>query len=182
MNGRRCTRCGNRLRIRTQNCRHCGWREPTPARRPRSARRSVSYGLGLVLGLCALLFVGQRMVEPTRIADWYAEFALQHLPRQFSSVAPAASASGAYLYCIRRVVKDKLEAESVATFPGSTPDNTVALGDGAYRVETHVVEDRPDGDRMRWGFTCTVQYEGKRWVLQDLEMGSDAQAASAAER
>jgi hypothetical protein len=176
MNGRRCTRCGNRLRIRLRSCRHCGWRETPRPGGARSRRRSAGYAIGLVLGLCALLFVGHRMIEPTAIADWYAEFAIQHLPRQFSSVAPAASASGAYFFCIRRVVKDKLERESVATFPGISNENTLPLGDGGYRVETHVVEDRVDGERLRWSFTCTARYDRNRWVLHDLEMGSYARA------
>jgi len=173
---RRCARCGNRIRIRSRSCRHCAWPEQRPSRSESHApKRRVLFGVGGLIAILALLFVGQRMIEPTAIADWYAEFALQHLPRQFSSMAPAESASGAYLFCVRRVVKDKIEQTSVATFPSITRENTVVLADGVYRVNTYVYEDRADGERVKWDFTCLTQFDRNRWVLQDLEMGSYSQ-------
>lgn len=179
MFGQRCTRCGNRIRLRSRRCRHCNWQEarPTPAATPRkSVRRSLGYGLGIVLGLVVLLFVGQRMVEPTVIGEWYAEFAIRHLPAQFSAFAPAESPAGAFLFCVRRVVKDKLAPESVATFPPATAGNTRPIGAGLYQVEGYVDEDQVSGERTRRTFVCTVQYEQKRWVLRTLEMGSLAHA------
>jgi hypothetical protein len=175
MFGHRCTRCGNRIRLRSRSCRHCNWQaaRPAPAAAPRrSVRRRVGYGIGLVLGLVVILFVGQRMVEPTVIGEWYAEFAIQHLPAKFSSFAPAESATGAFLFCVRRVVKDKLEPESVATFPHATSAQTRTVGEGVYQVQGYVDEDRVTGERIRRSFACTVQYEQKRWVLHNLEVGS----------
>jgi hypothetical protein len=178
MFSQRCNRCGNRIRMRSRRCRHCNWEEERPVApsRPRSLQRSIGFGFGVVFGLMVVLFLGQRMVEPTVIGEWYAEFAIRHLPAQFSSFAPAESSTGAFLYCVRRVVKDKLESESVATFPASTPANTRFVGEGVYRVEGHVDEDRVTGERIRRNFVCTVQYEQKRWVLQQLEVGNLALA------
>jgi hypothetical protein len=129
-----------------------------------------------VLALCTMLVIGHRMVEPTVIADWYAEFALRHLPQQFSAFAPAESSTGAFLFCIRRVVKGEMESTSVATFPSATPANTVALGDGRWRVDAHVLEDLPDGERVKRDFRCTTKYEKNRWVLEDLSVEQLAHA------
>jgi hypothetical protein len=172
----RCDRCGNRIRIRSFRCRHCNRKDPSlQSLSPRSTvRRRVGFGIGITLGLVALLFIGQRMIEPTTIADWYAEFAIQHLPRHFSNFAPAETPSGAFYFCIRRVVKDALQPESVATFPSSTPENTVLLGEQRYQVSTHVIEDQMDGERVRKLFTCTTRYERGHWVLEGLSVGSHA--------
>jgi hypothetical protein len=173
---RRCSRCGNRLRIRSRKCRHCGAPDTQPrrAQRPGSRLRRLAYGVGVFLALGTMLFVGQRIVEADAIADWYAQFALQHLPQQFSSLAPSESPNGAFLFCVRRVVKDQLDPLSVATFPSQTTANTVTLGEGHWRVTAHVIEDRDDGERIRHEFRCETRYEQKRWVLESLSLGSMA--------
>jgi hypothetical protein len=175
MTSRRCERCGNRVRVRSRRCRHCNWKAPAVDRRG-SRRRLAALVGALAVSVVAALFVGRQLVEPDTIADWYAEFAMQHLPRQFSSVGPAESASGAFYFCIRRVVRDGIERESVATFPVQTAENTTSIGDGRYRVSTHVIEERVDGASERKPFTCIAEYERNRWVLHELEMGTHAAA------
>lgn len=180
MTGRRCTRCGNRLRIRSRTCRHCG-RPEHPAAAGAAARRGprriVGLGLGALLVAGVLLFVGQRMVTPAAIADWYAEFAMQRLPQFFSGFAPAESSMGAFYFCIRRVVKDEMDARSVATFPSANGRTLVELGEGLYRIETFVDEDRADGSRVRREFSCTTRYERNRWVLEELRMNGEVRLA-----
>jgi hypothetical protein len=173
MMNRRCDRCGNRVRTRSRRCRHCNWEAPASPRRV-VARRVAAALAGLTIALAGLFLVARNAIEPDTIADWYAEFAMQHLPRHFSDVAPAESASGAYYFCVRRVVRDHLERESVATFPMLTAENTTPIGEGAYRVHAHVIEETATGERLRRDFTCTAEYERNRWVLHELELGTHA--------
>jgi hypothetical protein len=178
---RRCTRCGNRLRIRSRQCRHCGAREELLAPGGSASwLRRLGTGVGILVTLLVLVFAGKWVVEPEVVADWYAEIAVQHLPRQFSSFAPSESPRGAFYYCIRRVVKDHMEPSSVATFPSTDESNTVALGEGRYRVGAHVLEDLESGERLRREFTCTANFQRGRWVLEQLNVEGTAHAMRAA--
>jgi hypothetical protein len=177
----RCARCGNRLRIRSRRCRHCG--APDEGRKGAAEGSRVArfaWAVGIVVALLAMLFVGRRVIEPGAVADWYAEMAIQHLPRQFSAFAPAESPRGAFYFCIRRVVKDHMDPNSVATFPGNDVANTVALGAGRYRVGTHVVENTEAGEEVRREFTCVTTYDRGRWTLDELSVESYAQASNRA--
>jgi hypothetical protein len=175
---RRCDRCGNRVRIRSFRCRHCGVKAAglSDGVQPRSRLRRIGYGVSILFALGMLLVIGQRTLEPTVIADWYADLALQHLPQPFSSLAPVETSQGAFLFCIRRVVKDTLDPLSVATFPSRTDGNTVSLGGGRWQVATHVFEELENGERVRHNFRCVVQYQERRWVLEELSVLNLAQA------
>jgi hypothetical protein len=175
----RCTRCGNRLRIRSRQCRHCGAREaPIPHERERSWLRRLGVGAGILAVLLVLALVGKRTVEPAVVADWYAEMAIQHLPAQFSNFAPAETARGAFYYCIRRVVKNHMDPASVATFPSIDQSNTVALGEGRYRVGAYVVEETEAGEQLQRAFTCTAAYQQGRWVLEQIAVDSPGDAVT----
>jgi len=178
MMNQRCDRCGNRVRARSGRCRHCNREAPANGGRV-AARRITAAFAGLAIALAGLLLVARNSIQPDTIADWYAEFAMQHLPRHFSNFAPAESASGAYYFCLRRVVRGHLERESVATFPVRTTENTTPLGEGVYRVHAHVVEETATGERLRRDFTCTAEYERSRWVLHELELGTHARLDAA---
>jgi hypothetical protein len=175
----RCTRCGNRLRIRSRQCRHCGAREdPVPHERERSWLRRLGVGAGILAVLLVLALVGKRTVEPAVVADWYAEIAIQHLPAPFSNFAPSETSRGAFYYCIRRVVKNHMDPGSVATFPSMDPSNTVALGEGRYRVNTYVVEATEEGEQFQRAFTCTTVYERGRWVLEQMAVDGPGDAVT----
>lgn len=175
MREQRCGRCGGRLRFRSNHCRHCGHVEEGGGAGG-GWFRVLGYGFSIAFALTALLFLGPRVIDSSAIADWYAEMAIQHLPRQFSSFAPAETADGAFYFCIRRVVKDAMEATSVATFPSASDESTTELGEGRYRVRSMVHEDRASGERVTRQFTCVTRYERALWVLEDLSIGEYAQA------
>jgi hypothetical protein len=178
MREQRCERCGGRLRFRSNDCRHCGRIQEATAEANSGSRwlRVFGYSFGLAFALAVVLLLGPRVVDSSGIADWYAEMAIQHLPRQFSSFAPAETATGAFSFCIRRVVKDALESTSVATFPSAGEETTTELGAGRYRVESVVHEDRVSGDRVTHTFRCVARYDRAQWVLENLSVGGYAQA------
>lgn len=172
MRSQRCERCGNRIRPLSRTCRHCGT-PAGPAEHTASRRRRLGFAsvLGaMAMAVAALFFLGPRSVDPGAVAEWYAEMAINHLPRPFSAFAPSESESGAFYFCIRRVVKDGLDDTSVATFPTPAEGRVQALGDGRYRISTHLYEDRPGGERLRREFACTTKFERNRWVLESLSM------------
>ncbi|HET7321389.1 MAG TPA: hypothetical protein VFI96_02765, partial [Longimicrobiaceae bacterium] len=118
-----------------------------------------------------LLAVGGYLYENANdVADWYATFAWQHLPAGASSFAPAPSGSGAYFYCARQVVKQMKGELAVQTFPAPEEGETVALGNSRYRIRAYVDQADRAGDRARFDFTCSVRYDGGRWVLEELEL------------
>ncbi len=173
MNEDRCKRCGGRLRVRSGRCRQCGAERMhvhSTNRETAGRRRTVRYLLACLLLVASLLGVRQIITSPT-VADWYADVALRHLPAQFSAFAATDSPAGAYNFCIRQVVRKLTPDASVETFPSSTPENTVALGENRYRIESFFYEDRITGERVQQYFTCNVKYADGRWVLEDLSPG-----------
>ncbi len=173
MNQGRCKRCRSRVQVRSGRCRQCGAERihtPPANRQTVGWRRSVLYLVASLL-LMASLFGARQIVTSQPVADWYAEVALRHLPEQFSSFALTDGTTGAYNFCIRQVVRKLTPSASIETFPASTPQNTLSLGENRYRVESFFYEDRVTGERVQQYFTCNVKYVDGRWVLEDLSPG-----------
>ncbi|CAN5879387.1 hypothetical protein BH23GEM7_BH23GEM7_07330 [soil metagenome] len=178
MNQGRCKRCGGRLHVRSGRCRQCGAErvQVHPADGgPLGWRRAVRYLIVSVL-VVASLFAARQAITSQAVADWYAEAALQYLPQNFSGFAFTDTTTGAYNFCIRQVVRKLTPSASVETFPSSTPENTLSLGENRYRVESFFYEDRITGERVQQYFTCSVKFAEGRWVLEDLAPGRLARA------
>lgn len=168
MPNRTCPRCERRLPYAGRRCVHCEWKVGEPGREP-VGRRSVVVR-ALLVALLATGAVGLAYRHAPALADWYAGFAARYLPGAASSYAPASTEDGAFFYCARQVSR-KMEGEfSVETFPARQNGETVELGEGRYRIASFVDEARIDGERVRYNFTCTVQFQRGRWVLQELEV------------
>ncbi len=170
----RCKRCGGRLHVRSQGCRQCGAARVhalPPSRTPRGWRGTVLYLMAFVLLMVSLLGARQAVTSEA-VANWYTDIALQHLPQHFTALVPAdENATGAYNFCIRQVVRKMTPSGSVETFPSSSAENTIALGESRYRVESFFFEDRVTGERVQQYFTCTARLTDGRWVLEDLSPG-----------
>lgn len=169
----RCKRCGGRLHVRSRRCRQCGAERVhvvSGRREPLGWRRMALYLMASVV-LVMSFFTARQTVTSESVADWYADAALRHLPQNFSAFAFTDSATGAYNFCIRQVVKRLTPAASIETFPSSTSQNTVALGENRYLVNSFFYEDRVTGERVQQYFTCSVKYTEGRWVLEDLSPG-----------
>lgn len=167
MGKNRCPACGRGLSNRSR-CFRCGWRgtgEEAPARRPaaRWARVAVVVVIALALGIA-----GVYRLQGGSFADWYAEFALRHLPAQFSEFAPADTPSGAFHHCVSRVVKRVSDGSSVETFPPFDTENTVSLGEGRYSVKAVVEAVSATGQKVQRPFTCVVRFAGGQWVMESL--------------
>lgn len=164
----RCPACGRGLSHRSR-CFRCGWRgaagEETTVERPaaRWARIAAVIVIALALGVA-----GVYRLRGGSFSDWYAEFALRHLPAEFSSFAPAETPSGAFYHCVSRVVKKVSDGTSVETFPPFTQENTVPLGNGRYSVKATVETVNDAGQTVQRSFTCVARFDGGRWVTESL--------------
>ena len=168
---RHCPACGAKLPYAARRCRQCGWDGGT---RFPSAHRT---GRRLLLAAVALLAVLTlaRYAAPglnaSRVADLYARFAFNYLPRALLLFAPGESATGAYFYCAQRVVKRVKDEHSVETFPSIAESETAMLAEGRYRVASYVDQVSETGAISRHHFVCTVRYANKHWLLEELAMG-----------
>ncbi|HEX2092310.1 MAG TPA: hypothetical protein VHG28_07900 [Longimicrobiaceae bacterium] len=162
-----CPACRKRI-PEDRRCVRCGWRcgDAEPAQRVPTLRWvRVAMVIALILTVGAL---GVYRSTGDSIADWYAEFALRHLPAQFSTFAPAETPSGAFHHCISRVVKQVSDGSTVETFPAYSVSNTVTLGGGRYSVQSVLEGVRLDGVAVRRSFTCVVRFDRGRWVMESL--------------
>lgn len=168
---RSCPQCAKRLPYAGRRCIHCGWKlqdgTPEHAVAARRRRAAITSAVALVV---ALLVGSYAYQNAGRIADWYAAFAAQHLPAGASSLAPAATESGAFFFCVRQVVRRIPGELSVATFPTLQESQTASLGESRYRIESFVDEDRLDGEQVRHDFSCTARFDRSRWVLEELKL------------
>ncbi|HEV2147759.1 MAG TPA: hypothetical protein VGR37_10185 [Longimicrobiaceae bacterium] len=163
----RCPECRRRIRGDAR-CHRCGWRRSGEADAPLVARRP----WGRVVAVLALLLMigaaGVYRVNGEAIADWYAEFALRHLPAGFSSFAPKDSPGGAFQHCVSRVVRKVSDGSTVETFPAYSEENTVSLGEGRYSVQGVVEGVTLDGETVRRPFGCVVRFERGRWMAEQV--------------
>jgi hypothetical protein len=163
----RCPECRRRIRGEVR-CHRCGWRSSGEGDRPLVARRP----WGRVAAMLALILMvgaaGMYRLNGEAIADWYAEFALRHLPAGFSSFAPADTPGGAFQHCVSRVAKKVRDNATVETFPAYSEENTTALGDGRYAVRAVVEGVTLEGETVRRPFGCVVRFEGGRWVAEQV--------------
>ena len=123
-----------------------------------------------LVALMLATVVGYGYRNAPLLADWYAGFAADNLPEAASSFAPTETETGAYFYCARQVAKRMRGQFSVETFPSQDESQTRELGTGKYQVESYVDEARADGQRVRYTFVCTVNYDRGRWVLEKLDL------------
>ena len=121
---------------------------------------------GTIFALVGAQFAHRNAAE---LADWYADVSMRFLPSATSSLAPADTDNGAFVYCARQVARKMEGKSSVETFGGSDT-RTVVLGAGRYRIESVVDEARVGGQQVRHDFTCTVRLEEGRWVLEELQV------------
>lgn len=181
MKSYRCPACKRRI-AGDRRCFRCGWRRMAGGDAPIEAPRPwgrITAVLALVLMLGA---VGVYRMNGAAIADWYAEFAMRHLPAGFSSFGPADTPSGAFYHCVSRVAKEVSDGSTVETFPSYTEANTRALGSGRYAVRAALEGTGADGERMSRSFTCEVRFERGRWVTERLAVGDRSPLPAAALR
>lgn len=164
---KQCPGCGRPLPFAARRCAQCGWlRHQAPEARA-TRRRWLRAGtvvatVALVLGVVAY------RVGATAIGEWYAEFAMRHLPASFAALAPADTPAGAFHACVQRVARRVRDRDAVETFPGLSADNTVPLGEGRYRVRSALETVRGDGERVQRPFRCVVRFQGARWVVEEV--------------
>lgn len=80
MRRRPCPGCARTLPFAARRCVHCEWKRGAgrgdgSPRRARTLRRVAVAGV-----LLALAAFGVSRIDPVAVADWYAEFAIRHLP------------------------------------------------------------------------------------------------------
>ena len=164
-----CPACRRRI-AEDQRCFRCGWRRSGEADVPRPAG-GAGKRLRMFAAALLVMLMGAAGVYGLRgetFADWYAEFALRHLPQGFSAFAPADTPSGAFYHCVGRVVKKVGGANTVETFPSFSAENTVADGEGRYTVRATVEEVRLSGEAVQRSFTCVARFDRGRWVTESL--------------
>ncbi len=174
----RCPACGRRIEG-DRRCHRCGWLGTEDSAAPVAPhpwrRWLVAAALALMIGA-----VGAYRLGGPAIADWYAAFAMRHLPAGFSSIAPADTPSGAFNHCVSRVVKKVSDDSSVETFPAYSPDNTVSLGPGRYSVRAVVEGTTLEGETVLRAFACVVRFDRGRWVTERLAVGDGPETSLAA--
>lgn len=157
-----------------QRCVRCGWctevahgtdRGPSAFARIRSGRRP-----RIIAAALLLLAVGLAWFSRVGMTERYGEFAARNLPTPFSAFAPVETATGAFYFCARLVVKQEIPSNSVEIFPSITPENTRSLGDARYNVNAVLIENSDTGEVIEHAFSCTVQYETGRWELEELTL------------
>lgn len=166
-----CPQCRRRLPYAARRCALCGWSagaEVDEGLARRHARRRTVVVFAILLGLAA--GGGVASMRSAELADWYADFAAQHLPERLSSFALTDTELGAFFFCARQVVREMRGDFSVETFPSPEESEFAALGEGRYRVSSHVSEARVDGTRVEHDFECTVHHASGRWRLEDLRI------------
>jgi hypothetical protein len=86
------------------------------------------------------------------------------------SPAPSHDKISAYTMC-QQFAEDRLKAPSTADWPWGASDATTDLGDGRYRVRTHVDAQNSFGAMIRSQVDCTVKFVGEgKWQLEDLQI------------
>ncbi len=172
----KCPNCRKPLPYAAQRCVSCGWsregleendasRGPSPFARIRSGNRAA-----IIPAVAILIATGLTWTDRVALTESYGEFAARRLPVAFSAFAPVETATGAFYFCARLVVKEKIPSSSVEMFPTITPDNTRALGNGRYHIEAVLTENAEDGGVLEHAFSCIVDYRMGRWVLEELEL------------
>jgi hypothetical protein len=122
-----------------------------------------------VIGVVTMLAIGFSDRYVTAVSDWYTDMVIRfraEAPMHF--LAPSDDRR-AFQVCARSVVKRLEDESSIATFPAG---GTLYLGEGRYRVDSFVDEAAVDGVTHRRSFSCTVQFSGSRWVLEELTLES----------
>jgi hypothetical protein len=84
--------------------------------------------------------------------------------------APSHDKISAYTMC-QQFTEDRLKSPSTADWPWGASDATTDLGDGRYRVRTHVDAQNSFGAMIRSQVDCTVRFVGgDKWQLEDLQI------------
>jgi hypothetical protein len=169
MGRKQCPGCAQPLPFAARRCVRCGWIH-TPGSEPRGVRRRWVRTTLTVFTFLAVLGAAAYRLGGNALAEWYAEFALRHLPASFSTFAPSETPTGAFYACVQRVARQVRNRSAVETFPGLSEENTVSLGDGRYRVRSELEAVRDTGERMRRSFSCVVRYERGRWRVEEVEV------------
>jgi hypothetical protein len=171
----KCPDCRVPLPYAAQRCVRCGWctdevdhdteRGPSAFTRIRSGRRPWIVAAGVLLIGVGLAWFGR-----VGLTERYGEFAAHNLPAAFTAFAPVETATGAFYFCARLVVKQEIPSSSVEMFPSITPENTRSLGDARYNVNAVLTENSATGEVIEHAFSCTVQYETGHWELEELTL------------
>lgn len=166
---RQCPGCAQPLPFAARRCVRCGWLE-TGEEKAARVRRRTGRTLLVVVALVAVLGTAVYRLGASALGEWYAEFALRHLPASFSRYAPSETPTGAFYACVQRVARRVRDRSAVETFPGLSAENTLPLGDGRYRVRSELEVVRDTGETARRAFSCTVRYERGRWQVEEVEV------------
>lgn len=164
---RQCPGCGRPLPFAARRCAHCGWLRHQSSGARTARRRWLRAGAVVAMVVLVLGTVAYR-IGATALGEWYAEFAMRHLPASFAALAPADTPSGAFYACVQRVARRVRDRDAVETFPGQSAENTVPVGESRYRVRSVLETVREDGERVQRSFECVVRYEGARWVVDEV--------------
>lgn len=164
---RKCPGCGEPLPFAARRCRRCGPLRDLPGSAAGRRRRRSRIALAVTAVVLVLGAIAYR-VGAGSLGEWYAEFALRHLPAPFTSWAPADTPTGAFYACVQRVARQVSDRSSVETFPHLSSENTVVVAAGHYRVRSYLEVVRESGEKARRAFSCEVRYDRGRWVVDRL--------------
>lgn len=185
MRRQKCPDCSKRLPYAAHWCRACGWSRAVRTGAVPGTRDAAGRAFRLMLTVFATLVtlvVGRMVLTSQTVVDWYADFAFQNLPSMFISVAPGASAPGAYYYCVKATAREIRGSNAVETFPSVAESETTHVEDTRFTVRSHFDQRFDSGEVLRRGFTCEVRYERGRWVLESLDVQDRASAVAVAAR
>ncbi len=174
---RQCPGCAQPLPFAARRCVRCGWIE-TGTEKAARVRRRMGRALLVAVALVAVLGTAAYRMGGSALAEWYADFALRHLPASFSRYTPSDTPTGAFYACVQRVARRVRDRSAVETFPVLSRENTERLGDGRYRVRSELEVVREGGETVRRPFSCVVRYERGRWQVEAVEVARAPAAAA----
>lgn len=111
-----------------------------------------------------------RLVLSAVVLSFFAILAIGSSDSGSNSPAPSHDEISAYTMC-QQFTEERLKAPSTAKWPWGASDATTHLGDGRYRVRTHVDAQNSFGAMIRSQVDCTVRYVGgDKWQLEALQI------------
>ena len=120
--------------------------------------RPISKAAKIAIVICSAAFV-----FATASAILFARW----LDRELSPADYRDTSVLAYEAC-QQFVERSLKVPGSATWPEDIARDSEPLGNGRFRVQSHVIAKNALGVPVRTAFVCTVRFENETWELESI--------------